>query len=79
VEDERKHFDGNDNEHMDDSDLLHRESSERREYNRLLNREPHLGDTNYRTLLGSELLMRAWQRWSETRIAAKLRGLKLKP
>ena len=71
----RKHRDGNSNDELDDATLLDREESERREYNRLEEREPHLRDTNYRELTGSKLLLHAWERWNRTTIAVRLRGL----
>lgn len=70
-----KHYDGNANEELTDDALLQREESERREYNRLENREPHLRDTNYRELTGSKPLMHAWERWSRTELMVRLRGL----
>ena len=52
-----------------------REESERREYVRLGEKEPHLRDTKYRELTGSKPLMHAWERWSRTNLAMRLRGL----
>ena len=71
----RKHRDGNSNDELSDDALLQREASERREYVRLGDREPHLRDTNYRSLKASKALMHAWERWSRTNIAIRLRGL----
>ena len=71
----RKHRDGNHNDELSDDALQQREESERREYVRLGEREPHLRDTNYRELTGSKALMHAWERWSRTNIAMRLRGL----
>jgi hypothetical protein len=71
----RKHRDGNANDELTDDALLQREESERREYFRLENREPHLRDTNYRELTGSKALLHAWERWTVTSIAVRLRGL----
>lgn len=71
----REHYDGNDNEELSDDALVQREGSERREYMRLEEREPHLRDTNYRELTGSKPLLHAWERWSRTRLAMRLRGL----
>ena len=71
----RKHRDGNTNDELTDDALLQREESERREYVRLEEREPHLRDTNYRELTGSKPLLHAWERWSRTSIAVRLRGL----
>ena len=69
------HYDGNDNAELNDDALIDREASERREYLRLQDREPHLRDTNYRELTGSQPLMHAWRRWSSTNLAMRLRGL----
>jgi hypothetical protein len=71
----RKHHDGNNNNELTDDALLQREESERREYVRLEEKEPHLRDTNYRELTGSKPLLHAWERWSRTSIAVRLRGL----
>ena len=71
----RKHRDGNSNDELSDDALLQREESERREYVRLGDREPHLRDTNYRSLKASKALMHAWERWSRTNLAIRLRGL----
>jgi hypothetical protein len=71
----RKHRDGNHNDELTDDALQQREASERREYIRLGEKEPHLRDTNYRELTGSKELMHAWDRWRITNIAMRLRGL----
>lgn len=71
----RAHTNGADNEHLDDEELLHREVAERREYDRLWSRERQRG-TTFMTRLRSDLLLRAWDRWNKTRLAARLRGLK---
>ena len=70
-----KHVDGNSNEELGDDALQQREASERREYIRLGDREPHLRDTNYRELTGSKPLLHAWARWNRTNLMLKLRGL----
>lgn len=70
-----RHYDGNSNDELNDDALQQREASERREYLRLHDREPHLRDTNYRELLGSKALMHAWERWSRTNLMLTLRGL----
>ena len=71
----RKHQDGNDNDELTDDALLQREESERREYIRLEDREPHVRDTNYRDLTASKALLYAWERWDRTSLAVRLRGL----
>ena len=71
----RKHRDGNNNDELSDDALLQREESERREYIRLEEREPHLRNTNYRELTGSRPLLHAWERWSRTSLAVRIRGL----
>ena len=71
----RKHQDSNANDELNDDALQQREASERREYDRLEEREPHLRDTNYRELTGSNALLHAWERWSRTNIAMTLRWL----
>ena len=71
----RKHRNGNDNDELTDDALQQREESERREYIRLEQKEPHLRDTTYRELTGSRQLLHAWERWKQTSIALQLRGL----
>lgn len=71
----RKHRDGNANDELTDDALVDREACERHEYMRLEQREPHLRDTTYRELTGSKELLHAWDRWSTTNGAARLRGL----
>lgn len=69
------HTDYNANTNLSDDQLVQREASERREYQRLGDKEPHLRETNYRTLRASSALMHAWERWSKTATAMRLRGL----
>ena len=71
----KKHTDGNANDELTDDALQQREESERREYFRLEEKEPHLRDTTYRALTGSTQLLHAWERWKQTSIALRLRGL----
>lgn len=69
------HTDYNANVHLTDDQLSEREESERREYMRLERKEPHLRDTNYRTLSASRALLHAWERWSKTTTVMRIRGL----
>lgn len=71
----RKHRNANDNAELTDDALQQREESERREYIRLEQKQPHLRDTTYRELRGSKQLLHAWERWRQTSIALRLRGL----
>lgn len=71
----RRHRDANANEELTDHALTDREASERREYMRLKHREPKLDDTTYRALTASKALMHAWERWRQTSILMRLRGL----
>ena len=71
----RTHRNGNANDELTDDALLDREASERREYLRLEEREPHLREASYRQLTGSTALLHAWERWSRTDLAVRLRGL----
>lgn len=63
------------NESLSDNDLLNREADQRDEFRRLEESEPHLRDTTYRVMSGSRALLHAWDRWSRTSVAARLRGL----
>jgi hypothetical protein len=71
----KRHRDANANEELSDDALTDRESSERREYMRLKHREPQLDDTTYRELTASKGLMHAWERWRQTSILMRIRGL----
>ena len=71
----RTHRNGDANDELTDDALLDREESERREYVRLEQREPHLRKATYRELTGSKALLHAWDRWSRTNVALRLRGL----
>jgi hypothetical protein len=71
----RRHRDSNANEELSDNALTDRESSERREYMRLKQREPKLDDTTYRELTASKALMHAWERWRQTSILMRIRRL----
>lgn len=71
----RRHHDSNANEELTDHALTDREASERREYIRLKDREPKLGETTYRALTASKALMHAWERWRQTSILMRVRGL----
>jgi len=70
-------MDGTDDQHLDDDELLSRERSHEREYQRLWDRERGELKTTFRVLPTTTLLVQAWNRWSRTRIAARLRGLTL--
>jgi hypothetical protein len=72
---ERTHRDNNDNSELTDHALVEREESERREYLRLEQREPHLRDTTYGAVKGAPGLIVAWERWWATKVARRLRGL----
>lgn len=71
----RAHSDSTENQHLDDEDLLRREGSEEREYHRLWDRERRVSQTTYKVFPGSRLLLHAWERWTRTQVAARLRGL----
>ncbi len=73
----RSHSDGSENQHLDDDDLVRREMAEGREYHRLWDRERRASQTTYQTFPVSRLLMHAWDRWNRTRLAVRMRGLKV--
>ena len=75
----RRHRDANANDELTDHALTDREASERREYIRLKDREPKLGETTYRALTASKALMHAWERWRQTSILMRIRGLLGRP
>ena len=63
------------NDSLTDRDLLDREADQRDEFFRLEEFEPQRRDTTYRFLRGSRALLHAWDRWTRTGVAARLRGL----
>jgi hypothetical protein len=63
------------NDDLDDSQLLERESDERHEFFRLRRAEPHVRDTTYRVVTASRELVGAWERWTGTSLAVRVRGL----
>lgn len=74
----RKHRDANATVELNDEDLLDREESERREYMRLERCNPQLRNTSYRAATGSKALVHAWERWWQTMVLARARGLQLR-
>jgi hypothetical protein len=70
-----QHYDGNDDEQLNDSDLLDREERNKRELIRLEKLEPGRRESTSELKPASVLLLRAWERWKASNIAARLRGL----
>ena len=66
---------GSDDQHLDDDELLRRERSHHSEYRRVWDSERPQLQTTYKLLPKAGLLMRAWERWRQTRRAASDRGL----
>lgn len=62
-------------DHLDDAELLARESTDRDEFKRLEQAEPQFRDTTYGQVRGSSALVLSWERWWSTNAAARLRGL----
>jgi hypothetical protein len=60
---------------LSDAELLDREAQQRDEFLRLEEFEPQLRDTTYRMVVGSRPLIHAWDRWTRTSVAVRLRGL----
>ena len=60
---------------LSDSELLDRESDQHDEFLRLERQEPQR-DTPYRVMNGSRELIHAWERWIQTSLTARLRGLR---
>jgi hypothetical protein len=61
--------------HLDDTQLLAVEVRQRDEFKRLEEREPQFRDTTYGVVRGSPALLESWQRWWNTNLAARGRGL----
>lgn len=62
-------------DHLDDAELLARESLDLEEYHRLEREEPQHRDTTYGVIRGSRALIDAWERWWHTNLAARMRGI----
>jgi hypothetical protein len=70
----RKSHDGS-TDHLDDGELLDRETHDRDEFKRLEAEEPQLRSTTYGPSRASTALVKAWERWWHTNAAARMRGL----
>ena len=60
---------------LSDCELLERESNDRSEFMQLERDEPHSSGTTFREIRASHALLNAWQRWTQSGMAARLRGL----
>ena len=60
---------------MNDGELLERESNDRTEFMQLERNEPVSAGTTFREIRASPALLDAWQRWTQSALAAHLRGL----
>ena len=60
---------------LDDAQLLERERSDRAEFRRLQAEQPRFRDTTFGVVRGSALLVSAWERWWDTNLAARMRGI----
>ena len=71
----KKHFDGNADHELTDSELIDREDLNKRELMRLEQLEPGRRESTSALVPGSARLMHAWERWKASNAAARLRGL----
>ena len=62
-------------EGLSDFELLERESNDRSEFMQLERDEPQSSGTTFREIRASHALLNAWQRWTQSGMAARLRGL----
>jgi hypothetical protein len=60
---------------MNDLELLEREFNDRTEFMQLERNEPVSTGTTFREIRASPALLDAWQRWTQSGLAARLRGL----
>ena len=63
---------------LSDGDLLERESHDRAEFLRLDRVDPLPPDRKYRLFRTPRALLDAWVRWTQSNVAARLRGLKFR-
>ena len=71
--------DNDSNDILDDAQLLAKESMQRHEFLELEQTEPRFRDTTYGLLRGSGQLVESWERWWNTNVAARMRGLLTRP
>ncbi len=71
----KKHFDGNADNELTDTQLVDREERNKRELMRLEQLEPGRRESTSSLVPGSATLMHAWERWKASNAAARLRGL----
>ena len=60
---------------MNDGELLEREFNDRTEFMQLERNEPVSSGTTFREIRTSPALLAAWQRWMQSGLAARVRGL----
>jgi hypothetical protein len=65
----------NGTDHLDDRQLLAKESTQRDEFHRLEREQPQLRDTTYGPRPGTHALIMAWEQWWKTKLAARARGI----
>lgn len=63
------------NDDLSDGQLLDRERDDHDDFRREQAEQPRFGDTTFGLIRGSPRLIAAWERWWETNLAARMRGL----
>jgi hypothetical protein len=71
----KKHFDGNADQELTDTQLVDREEQNKRELMRLEQLEPGRRESTSALVPASATLLHAWERWKASNSAARLRGL----
>ena len=67
--------DGESNDQLDDTQLLAREQDERDDFRKRQQEEPRFETTTYGVVRGSPALIASWERWWNTNLAARMRGI----
>ena len=67
--------DGRPTDELDDKELLAQEQEHREDFRRQEAAEPQQRGTTYGVVRGSPALLAAWERWWQTNLAARMRGI----
>ena len=69
------HHTDDSSEDLTDRELLDRERNEHDDFRRQEAEQPRFRDTTFGVVRGSPRLIAAWERWSKTNLAARMRGI----
>lgn len=67
--------DGRPTDELNDRELLAQEQEDREDFRRREAAEPQRRGTTYGVMRGSPALLASWERWWQTNLAARMRGI----